>query len=159
MTFRRDRSKTIGKVSELTIATPIKRGLVGGELRTYRKRLCDVLAGFQWRIDARIETPPGLIGTIHFARWFIIDDRAEGTLVFTSNFDGDLKAYLRDFSAMIPEGIDEIWQNCEGYPELGCRDFDRFWRYAIDHRVETRAFVPAHPDLTVRDIELLSAHR
>ena len=159
MAIRRDRSKTIGNVSEVTIATPIKQGLVAGELRTYRKRLCDLLAGFQWRIDARIETPPSLLGSIHFARWFIIDEGVPGTLVFTSNFDGDLKAYLRDFAAMIPDDIDEIWQNCEGYPELGCRDFDCFWRYTTDHRVETLAFVPAHPDLTVTDIRILSAHR
>ena len=39
MGIRRDRSKTIGKVSELTIATPIKRGLVEGELRPVGKRL------------------------------------------------------------------------------------------------------------------------
>lgn len=153
--FDRSRSHTIGRVSEVTIATPIREGLVPGELRSYAKRVRDILEGFQRRIDEGTPTPPTLLGTIHFARWFVLEGRdPAGTLVFTSNFDGDLKIYLRDFTAKIPQDIDEIWGNCVGYPELGCRDFERFWRYTTAHRIETLAFVPAHPDLTVEDIDL-----
>jgi hypothetical protein len=164
------RSKHIGKVSELTVATPIRTGCIEEdgffqrhrELRTYRQRLEGVLWGLQSQILAGIPTPPELLSTIHFARWFILDDdppRPEraGQLIFTSNFDGDVKLYLRDFSTMIPDDIDSVWGNCAGYPPEGCRNFEAFWRYTTEHQVETSCFVASYPDRTVRDIKLAFA--
>ena len=152
-------SKHVGRVSEITIVSPIREGTVPGELQTYRQRLERVLEGLQERIDDGVSTPPGLIETIHFARWFILDLPAHSALlVFTSNFDGDIKQYFRDFSVAIPQDIDEVWENCTGYPQPnGCRDFEAFWRFARDHQVETTCFVPAYPDLTVKDIRLMRA--
>lgn len=149
------RSKSIGKVSELTVVTPIRPGMVPGEYRTYRLRLEHALRGLQSRIEAGIPTPPSLIPTIHFARWFVLArDGGPGDLVFTSNFDGDPRQYLRDFSLEIPDNIDQIWGNCVGYPAAGCRDFDAFWGYARAHQVEALAFVPSYPHVTTRDIQL-----
>ena len=37
-------------------------------------------------------------------------------LVFESNFDGDLDAYLRGLADSIAEHLDAIWQHCVGYP-------------------------------------------
>ena len=66
-------SKRIGAVSELTVITPIRKGLVPNELRTYRQRLLSVFETIQARVEADIPTAANLLNTIHFARWFIID--------------------------------------------------------------------------------------
>jgi len=156
--------KRVGRVTELTIVTQIKEGFVPGEYRTYRQRLEQGLGGMQQRIEDGIPTPPSLIPTIHFARWFLLSrqliqtltgaEASRDLLVFTSNFDGDPKQYLRDFSLEIPEDIDRVWENCEGYPEAGCADFEAFWRYARDHQVETLAFAASYPWVTTKDVQL-----
>lgn len=133
--------------------TPIRRGLVDGELRTHRQRLRATLEQVQLRIATGIPTPPHLLRTIHFARWFIVDPEP-GRLIFTCVLDGDPQAQFRALSAQIPDAIDEIWSNCAGYPELGARDFDTFWSYVRTHQVETLAFLSGYPQRTSRDIEL-----
>ena len=155
MSSEQVRSKSTGKVTEITVVTPILPGTIPGQYRTWRLRLEHALRGLQGRIDAGIPTPPSLIPTIHFARWFVLDrPDNKADLVFTSNFDGDPKQYLRDFSLEIPDNIDQIWSNCEGYPAKGCRDFEAFWAYARRHQVEVLAFVPSYPHVTTRDIQL-----
>lgn len=47
---------------------------------------------------------------------------------------------------MIAEDLDRVWSNCVDYPEGGCRDFDRFWQYVLDHQIETQAFYAAITD-------------
>jgi hypothetical protein len=161
------RSKRVGKVTELTVATPIRPGCVEAnpltrqpaELRTYRQRLQNALQSLQQRIETGVPISPQGLGTIHFARWFILDDEPvredrAGRLVFTSNFDGDLKLYIRDFSTLIADDLDLVWRNCADYPAQGCRNFESFWQYILAHQIETLAFVVAYPDRTVKDIEL-----
>jgi hypothetical protein len=69
-------------------------------------------------------------------------------LVFTSNYDGDLKAYIRMFSEQIAGEMDRVWSNCEGYPLAGARDFEKFWLYVRAHQVETNAFFAAYPQMS-----------
>src|SRR5262245_58547396 len=61
-----------GRVTEVTILTPIKRGFIPGEYRTYEERLRSLLTSLNDRANAGIPTPISAIATIHFARWFII---------------------------------------------------------------------------------------
>jgi len=189
------------RVTEVTVLTPIKRGFIPGEYRTYEERLRSLLASLNERANNSVPTPISAIATIHFARWFIVrpeqylrcssvpgvryedapsppvdptaspptlpcsfpadydpDYRpAEASadpvvlptwLVFTSNYDGDLKAYIRMFSEWIAGEMDRIWSNCEGYPLGGARDFEKFWLYVRAHQIETNAFFAAYPTLT-----------
>jgi hypothetical protein len=191
-------SKSVGGVSEVTLLTPIKKGLVPGELRTYEERLDTELQLVQQRIDQGIPTPIGHLPTIHFARWLILrpiqylycdkeqlycdreamlrsqDARPTdaGTrkveadletftswLLFTSNFDGDMKTYLRDFSVVLGEDVDRIWGNCEGYPSEGSRDFDAYWAYAKRYQLTTNAFSNAYPGLSVPRIHQLAVFK
>lgn len=194
-----------GKVTEVTILTPVKRGLIPGELRTYEERLRTLLASLNDRANNNVPTPISMIATIHFARWFLVrpeqylryskvpglryendgqppndptasrptlphssladyepDYRAAGSgeptilptwLVFTSNYDGDLKAYIRMFSERIAPEMDRIWTNCEGYPLAGASDFEKFWLYVRAHQIETNAFFAAYPDLTTPRVQ------
>jgi len=190
-------SKSVGGVSEVTLLTPIKKGLIPGELRTYVERLDAELQLVQQRIKEGIPTPVGHLPTIHFARWLILrpnqylyrdrrhlycdgkeirsGDRASvgadahsvkidldsltSWLFFTSNFDGDMKTYLRDFSVVLGDDVDRIWGNCEGYPAEGSRDFDAYWAYAKRYQLTTDAFSNAYPGLSVPRIRQLAVFK
>jgi hypothetical protein len=196
-------SKTVGGVSEVTLLTPIKKGLIPGELWTYEQRLEAELQLVQQRVDQGVPTPIGHLPTIHFARWLILrpvqylycdkgqlycergpiergpvlrshEQTPTGTdahkvdvdldtltswLLFTSNFDGDMKTYLGDFSVVLGEDVDRIWGNCEGYPPGGARDFDAYWAYAKRYQLTTDAFSNAYPGLSVPRIHQLAVFK
>jgi len=132
-------SKTIGVVTEVTVIAPLKEGGAA--------RLRQVLAGLQTNPDSPIKQ----LDTIHFARWVIIDN--DTRMLFTSNFDGSLGAYLQDFSIKTPQGMDAIFGNCEGYPPGGCADFDAFIAYVRKHQVPTDLFYAAYPESTVKAVK------
>jgi hypothetical protein len=167
-------SKSVGGVSEVTLLTPIRQGLVPGETRSYEQRLNDELMAVQRRIDAGLPVKLARIASIHFARWVIIlpdhylhydpAGRVAGHsyrswLLFTSNFDGDMKTYLNDFSAVLADDVDRIWSNCENYPPEGSRNFDVFWAYAKQHQLTTQAFCNAYPGLSVPRVHELATFR
>jgi len=135
MSFLQD-SNFFGGVNEVTIITKIKPGRTPEGVMTYRQRLETVLSSVRDREIHGVPTPIRLILTIHFARWIIWEDN----LIFTSNFDGSMWQYLRDFANLIAKDLDRVWDNCVGYPEQGSKDFDAFWAYVRDHQVETSAF-------------------
>lgn len=139
-------SRYLGGVNELTIITTIRQGRVPGTTLTYLQQLQAVLDSIRNRETRGIPTPIRLIATIHFARWIIWKDGEHHRLIFTSNYDGSMWQYLRDFAALIAEDMDRVWGNCEGYPEKGCKDFDAFWQYVKAHQVQTTAFYAAIPD-------------
>lgn len=168
-------SKTIGGVSELTLLTPIRPGLIPGERWTYEQRLASEFKSLQRRVSEGILTPVGQIPSIHFARWVIlrprqylqsvelpsldIDTHYRSWLLFTSNFDGDMKSYLRDFAIFLGEDVDRIWSNCDGWPAQGSRDFEHFWDYAKRFQIPTNAFYAAYPWLSVPRIRQLEAFK
>ena len=208
-------------VSELSVLSPIKHGMIPGEIRTYEERLQRVLKSLRDRAANGVPTPIGQIPTIHFARWLIIrpeqylrhskipnfpfyepeegtseDKRKTGSgtsptlperklgrydpdyvelhpmdtqrkpetvlpswLLFTSNYDGDLKAYIRAFSSDLAGELDKVWGNCEGYPGGGAADFDAFWDYIKSYQLDTHAFYAAYPDLSTRRVQQLRTFR
>jgi hypothetical protein len=185
-------SKNVGGVSEVTLLTPIKKGFIPGEGRTYEQRLHQALTLTQERIAKGYPTAASTIPTIHFARWLILrpqqylfrdvdpqgnltygatnptDDKTikldmeklTSWLFFTSNFDEDMMAYLRDFAVFLGDDLDHIWGNCEGYPAKGARrDFDAFWAYAKKYQLTTHAFYNAYPGLSVPRIQQLAAFK
>ena len=158
MTLLQD-SRYLGGVNELTIITDIRQGRVPGTSLTYLQQIQAVLDSINNREIRGIPTPIRLISTIHFARWIIWKEGERYRLIFTSNYDGSMWQYLRDFSSLIADDMDRVWDNCDGYPKGGCRDFDAFWQYVNDHRVETTAFYAAIPDESLMRRESLRAFR
>ena len=129
-------SKTVGQVTELTAIAPIKEG----QLDSLRQ----VLRAVQASPSAILER----IGTIHYARWVIIDDGTR--LLFTSNFDGTWDQYIDDFSEQLADGMDRIFGHCEGYP--GARPVGPFKEYIRQHQIEADVYYAAYPDATVRQV-------
>jgi hypothetical protein len=56
------------------------------------------------------------LGTVHDLRFLIFDSYTR--LLFDSTFDGDWNAYINDFAALIPDQIDLIFGEAEGFPEM-----------------------------------------
>jgi hypothetical protein len=167
-------SKTVGGVSEVALFTPIKQGIIPGETRSYEQRLNDELTNLRERVKAKIPNPIMRVPTIHFARWLIVvpaqyhcmdpagvDPKYQyhSWLLFAASFDGDLKTYLDDFSAILAKDVDRIWGNCEGYPVEGSQNFDAFWAYAKLYQLTTQAFYNAYPGISVSRVRELDKFR
>lgn len=92
------------------------------------------------------------IGTVHFARWVIIDN--DTRLLFDSNFDGSWDQYLDDFVDHEPlrNGLDRIWGCCEGYPEKGAIDRPAFKEWVRSQQTKAEVFYSAYPENTVQDV-------
>ncbi len=148
------------QVSALTLITPIRQGFIP-ELPTVRyvDRLRKVLTAVQQKVNAREFTVLDRISTVHFARWVIIDN--DRNLLFTSNFDGSLSSYLRDFvnDPQVAEGLNQIWGHCEEYPGASAQHFQRFAQWVRKYSVPTTCFYSATPGLTVRDVKWLYAFK
>jgi hypothetical protein len=129
-------SKSIGKVTELTIINKI----IPGKADQLRQTLA--------AIQVSPNSPIKKISTIHFARWVIIDN--DTRLLFCSNFDGSWEQYLRDFATLAPEGLDAIWQYVEGYPKS--QPFEPFANFVRQSQVSVDLFYAAYPDATVKSV-------
>lgn len=111
----------------------------------------DLLARTQFR-DGRL----GLITTIHFARWIVIDEGRR--LVFFSNYDGSWENYLGDFIDRASLGLTSIWSNTIGFPDTrflvlgGSRDELRFKNYARNSQIKTDFWYSAYRGLSSENV-------
>jgi hypothetical protein len=87
------------------------------------------------------------IGTVHDLRFVIFDD--DTRIIFASTFDGDWDAYIDDFGTMIPDELDLLFHEFEGYPGIrsaGIKD------WIVKQQVTAAGFYSAYPDASVRDV-------
>ena len=94
----------------------------------------------------------GSIGTIHYARWVIIDsvtidnELLPAQLAFSSNFDGDPDTHLRDLVDKIGGVLDVIYENVEGYDPQNKLEF------LIKSRIKEAAFYQGSPGRSLKVI-------
>lgn len=122
-----------GEVSELTTILPLKPngaarlrkffGLVGGNL-----------AG------------AGQVGTLHNMRFVFLDNDTK--LLFATAFDGEWDPYIDDFATKIPEFMDYLFSNVEGWPGITSPDVKEF---IVKYQIPAEAWFVAHPNLTVAE--------
>ena len=97
------------------------------------------------------------VRTIHFARWVFLDGRKR--VVFFSNYDGSLEAYMDDFINKVGFGLNLIFSNGIGYPRTnflikdGCSDERKFKEYLRRHQLPTQVWYNACQGLTAVDLE------
>jgi hypothetical protein len=65
-------------------------------------------------------------------------------LVFESNCDGDLTAYLTGLATSVPQQLDAIWSHCVGYP--GASNLQAFIEYMKACQLETTFYFAAVND-------------
>ncbi|OIJ27481.1 hypothetical protein [Nocardioides luteus] len=120
-----------GEVSELTAIMPLKPG--GAEkLRKFFGLVGGNLAG------------AGQVGTLHNMRFVFLDDDTK--LLFATAYDGEWDPYIDDFATKIPEFMDYLFGNVEGWPGIQSPDVKDF---IVQYQLPAEAWFVAHPTLTV----------
>ncbi|MDO9396793.1 MAG: hypothetical protein Q7T71_09630 [Herbiconiux sp.] len=100
-----------GDVSELTVMADLKPG--GAQhLRTILNLIGGKMSGAR------------AVGSVHDMRFVTFD--GDTKILFCTAYDGDWDAYIDDFATKIPELMDLIFANIEGWPGIadpGVKDF------------------------------------
>ncbi|MFJ2756408.1 hypothetical protein ACIO3S_12465 [Nocardioides sp. NPDC087217] len=120
-----------GEVSELTAIMPLKPG--GAEkLRKFFNLIEGNLAG------------AGQVGTLHNMRFVFLDNDTK--LLFATAYDGEWDPYIDDFATKIPEMMDYLFSNVEGWPGIHSPEVKDF---IVQYQLPAEAWFVAHPNLTV----------
>ncbi|HEX2296049.1 MAG TPA: hypothetical protein VHN37_12145 [Actinomycetota bacterium] len=139
-----------GQAYSLTVMAPISPGR-SSELAAH---LDDLGSGD--------DSPLAKVPSTHFARWVVLDaliyeggrqrhDSWSGPrLLFTSNFDGPLDAYLEGLRTGLGAAGDAIWEHCTDYP--GHRDAGAFNRWMRARQLTSSLFFAAYGDQTVQQV-------
>ena len=120
-----------GRVSELTLILPFADGGA--------KRLRGLLQLLQGNFQLADR-----MGTVHDMRFVFLDNDTK--LLFATAYDDEWDPYIDDFVAKIPDALDLLLCNSEGWPGMhgpGIKD------YLASHQVTAEAWYVANPDLTV----------
>ena len=96
------------------------------------------------------------VGTIHFARWVVIDGGQR--VFFVSNYDGSLEAYMDDFINKAAFGLNLAFSNGVGYPTTrfllfeGAKREEHFKAFLRRRQQLTDVWYKAYPGLTAFDL-------
>jgi hypothetical protein len=126
-----------GKVSEFTLIFNLKPG-GATRLRT----LLGVLGGNFQGADA--------VGTVHDMRFVLFDNDTK--LLFATAYDGEWDPYIGDFSTKIPDPLDVLFCDCEGYPGMHS---PQVGEYLANHQIQADGWYVANPNLTVAETRRL----
>lgn len=149
--MKRDKRNRSGQAYGLTVLTPV-----------LEHRLT-ALAAHLDTFGPEDASPLARVAGTHFARWVILEDVVyEGgrqrrdnlkapRLLFTSNFDGPLDAYLEALRTELGDDADAVWGHCAGYP--GRADAAAFAAYFRAHQVQSALFFGAYGDQTVSEVQ------
>jgi len=120
-----------GRVSELTAIVPLATG--GGKRI---RGLLELLEGNFRGAD--------LVGTLHDMRFVLLDNDTK--LLFATTYDGEWDAYIDDFVTKIPNSMDILFCNCEGWPGIrspGIKD------WIVKNQFTADAWYVSNPNLSV----------
>jgi hypothetical protein len=120
-----------GDVSELTMIAPITEA---GAKRL--RGLLQMLAGKFRGAD--------LVGTVHDMRFVFLDNDTK--LLFATAYDGDWDPYIDDFATKIPDYLDLLFCDCEGWPGIHSPSV-KDW--IVEHQISADAWYVANPNLSV----------
>lgn len=123
-----------GKVSELTAIANLKPG--GAD------RLKKILEIANGNLGGATN-----VGTLHDLRIVLLDN--DTRILFCTAYDGDWDPYINDFATKIPELMDIIFGNVEGWPGIKSPDVKQF---ILDHQITATGWYVGVPHLTVNDI-------
>ena len=126
-----------GRVSELTVIVPFASG---GAKRL--RGLLQLLGGNFRGAE--------LLGTVHDMRFVFLDNDTK--LLFATAYDDDWDPYIDDFATKIPDALDVLFCNTEGWP--GIRS-PKVKDWIVAHQISAESWYVANPNLTVTDTRRL----
>ena len=89
------------------------------------------------------------MGTVHDMRFVFLDNDTK--LLFATAYDGEWDAYIDDFATKIPDAMDVLFCNAEGWP--GIRS-PKVKDWIVEHQISAEAWYVAN-DLTVAETRRL----
>ncbi|QPC80640.1 hypothetical protein G4Y79_13055 [Phototrophicus methaneseepsis] len=92
-----------------------------------------------------------VIPTIHFGRWVLIDDNKR--MLFISDYDGSVLAYVADFVDRLPSGLNTLWNGTIGWRDSVTLDPEAFNEGILAHNTRASFHYCAYPSTTVTGIE------
>ncbi|WP_295049904.1 hypothetical protein [uncultured Paracoccus sp.] len=123
-----------GNVSELTAIAELKPG--GAERL---RRIFDLTGG---NFDGAQK-----VSTLHNMRFVFIDD--DTRIIFATAYDGDWDTYINDFATKIPDLMDLLFANIEGWPGITSPTVKDF---IADLQIDAAGWFVANPQVTVVDV-------
>ena len=126
-----------GKVSELTVIAPFAEGGA--------KRLRSLLQLLEGNFQGAAK-----VGTVHDMRFVFLDNDTK--LLFATAYDGDWDPYIDDFATKIPDYMDLLFSNFEGWPGIHS-PLVKDW--IAEHQIPAEGWYVANPNLTVVDARRL----
>jgi hypothetical protein len=121
------------QVSELTVLAPLKPN---GAKRL--RKLFSILNGNF--------AGASLVGTVHDMRFVLLDNDTK--LLFATAYDGEWDPYIDDFATKIPELMDYIFDNVEGWPGIHSPEVKDF---IASIQIGASGWFVAYPQLTVAE--------
>jgi hypothetical protein len=131
--------------------------------------LTPILPGHEDELTAQLDafgdgaaSPLARVPGTHIARWVVIPhvihqgagqrkrDTLTPRLLFSSNHDGDVGAYLEGLRTGMGADADAVWGHCRGYP--GHQDGPGFATWMRAHTLEAALFFAAYGGMTVRQV-------
>ena len=125
--------KQSGNVSELTAIAQLKPG---GADRL--RRIFDLTNG---NMDGAQR-----VSTLHDMRFVFFDN--DTRILFATTYDGDWDSYINDFATKIPELMDLLFANVEGWPGIASPQVKDF---IASHQIDAAGWFVANPQVTVVD--------
>ncbi|MEO8413025.1 MAG: hypothetical protein ABI472_05170 [Ginsengibacter sp.] len=138
----------------LTLLTPVRTDCI--------EKLIEMLERFKVGLNANLNEKFNKLGTLHYARWFILDHdsfrdqpafQLTERLVFSSNFDGGLDDHVTGLVSIFPEYFDDLYECCEQYPEPSMRNTETRKNYLMRWKVETTSFYIGAPGRSLQQIQ------
>jgi hypothetical protein len=138
-----------------TIVTPIGPA----NLESCRQYLRDHAEPQLGRANEFLECRPlfrfDKIASLHFCS-FVVLEAADGigpSLVFEATFDGPKDDFLHELLQTAPEGLDNVYRQCIGYPASGLATPELIKEYFVRHDVGAGTFFSGCPGRTVSQIK------
>jgi hypothetical protein len=126
-----------GKVSELTLIAPLSAAGA--------KRLWGLLEALEGNFRGA-----DLVGTVHDMRFVFLDNDTK--VLFCTAYDGDWDPYIDDFATKIPDYMDLLFSNFEGWPGIHSPSIKE---WIVQYQIPAAAWYVDSPGLTVADTRRL----
>ena len=123
-----------GNVSELTAIAELKPGGADGPRRIFN------LTNGNFDGAQRVST-------LHDMRFVFFDD--DTRIIFATTYDGDWDTYINDFATKIPDLMDLLFANVEGWPGIASPEVKD---YIANHQIDAAGWFVANPEVTVVDV-------
>jgi Dyp-type peroxidase family len=153
------KTRTLAGVSDLTIAAPLRKGLVPSlDAVSYRTRARSVMrvlnssrsSSQEYALLRPFSDSVERVGGIHSVRIALIGD----TVMLAATFDGNFDAYIRVLYQKVATLLDLIFCNTEGHRGCQVASFEQWRDWVYSRQVETDLFY-SHPGLTFDDVQYL----